>query len=178
MANPAPKTTGAAAPAAPARGPASSLTGLKARYLETVQLMERLHKQFLELVQAELDESHTLDLNSVQSLILHSIGRDEVLIGDLTQRGYYLGTNVSYNVRRLIDTGYLTQARSEHDRRAVKIRVTPKGLALCERLDRAFEAHVRQLDGAAMLGALAHASDVLKKLSGFWARARVDRGVP
>ncbi len=174
MANPMPKTTAGATIA----GAASGLPGLKARYLETVQLMERLHKQFLELIQAELDESRTDDINSVQALIVHAIGAEEVLIGDLIQRGYYLGTNVSYNVRRLIETDYLSQARSEHDRRAVKIRLTPKGAALSARLDGAFETHVRQLDGAAMLGPLAEASDVLKKLSGFWARTRSEREVP
>src|SRR5581483_10700201 len=101
--------------------------GVKGRYVETVQLMERLHRQFLELIQAELTASKIDDVNSVQALILHAIGRDEVLVGDLTQRGYYLGTNVSYNVRRLVEGGYLEQERSSHDRRALKLRQTDKG---------------------------------------------------
>ena len=145
--------------------------GMKGRYLETVQLMERLHRQFLELVQAELDQGQTGDVNSVQSLILHAIGRDEVLVGDLTQRGYYLGTNVSYNVRRLVETGYLVQARSEHDRRALKLRLTDKGLALCDRLDQVFDGHVRGLEGAALIDELQQASTVLRNLSSFWQRS-------
>jgi DNA-binding MarR family transcriptional regulator len=157
---------------------APGLAGLKARYLETVHLMERLHKQFLELVQTMLDEARIDDINSVQALILHAIGRDEVLIGDLIQRGYYQGTNVSYNVRRLVEAGYLTQTRSPHDRRAIKIRLTPKGLGLCARLDQAVDDQVRELDGAAMLGELAHASGLLKRLSGFWTRVQVERDVP
>jgi DNA-binding MarR family transcriptional regulator len=166
---------------APKRAPdASTATpvGLKARYLETVNLMERLHKQFLDLVQTMLDESRIDDINSVQALILHAVGRDEVMIGDLIQRGYYQGTNVSYNVRRLVESGYLSQARSPHDRRAVKIRLTPKGLALCERLDDAVDAQIRALDGAAMLDELAHASGLLKRLSGFWTRVQVERDAP
>ena len=147
---------------------------MKGRYLETVQLMERLHRQFLELVQAELDQGQTGDVNSVQSLILHAIGRDEVLVGDLTQRGYYLGTNVSYNVRRLVETGYLVQARSEHDRRALKLRVTDKGLALCDRLDRVFDGHVRGLEGAALIDELQQASTVLRNLSSFWQRSSAE----
>jgi|SRR3954470_9182831 DNA-binding MarR family transcriptional regulator len=150
--------------------PDDGKVGMKGRYLETVQLMERLHRQFLDLVQAELDQSHT-DVNSVQSLILHAIGRDEVLVGDLTQRGYYLGTNVSYNVRRLVETGYLVQARSEHDRRALKLRLTDKGLALCDRLDRVFDGHVRGLEGAALIDELQQASTVLRNLSTFWQRS-------
>jgi DNA-binding MarR family transcriptional regulator len=144
---------------------------LKGRYLETVQLMERLHRQFLELVQAELDGAQTADVNSVQSLIVHAIGRDEVLVGDLTQRGYYLGTNVSYNVRRLVEGGYLEQERSAHDRRALKLRLTPKGLALSDRLDSVFDSHVRGLEGAALLDELARASSVLRSLSSFWERS-------
>jgi DNA-binding MarR family transcriptional regulator len=151
--------------------PDDGRSSMKGRYLETVQLMERLHRQFLELVQAELDQGQTGDVNSVQSLILHSIGRDEVLVGDLTQRGYYLGTNVSYNVRRLVETGYLVQARSEHDRRALKLRVTDKGLALCDRLDRVFDGHVRGLEGAALIDELQQASTVLRNLSSFWQRS-------
>lgn len=146
--------------------------GLKERYLETVRLMERLHKQFLELIEAELAETKTDDINGVQSLILHAIGADVVLVGELTQRGYYLGSNVSYNVRRLVEAGYLEQARSPHDRRAIKLRLTAKGQRLCERLDALFDAHIHQLDGMAMLDELAHASDVLKQLSRFWGRFR------
>jgi DNA-binding MarR family transcriptional regulator len=132
--------------------------------------MERLHRQFLELIQADLNETKIGDLNSVQALILHAIGREEVLVGDLTQRGYYLGTNVSYNVRKLVEGGYLRQERSAHDRRALKLRLTDKGLRLCERLDRVFDAHIRELEGVAMFDDLAHASDVLRHLSGFWSR--------
>jgi DNA-binding MarR family transcriptional regulator len=161
------KGIGAAVRSAPDDG----RDGLKGRYLETVQLMERLHRQFLDLVQVELEQSRTADVNSVQSLILHAIGRDEVLVGDLTQRGYYLGTNVSYNVRRLVESGYLVQARSEHDRRALKLRLTDKGLALCDRLDRLFDDHVRGLEGAALIDELAQASGVLRSLSTFWQRS-------
>jgi len=146
---------------------------LKGRYLETVQLMERLHRQFLELVQTELTASKTDDVNSVQSLILHAIGRDELLVGDLIQRGYYLGTNVSYNVRKLVEGGYLAQERSPHDRRALKLRQTAKGRRLCERLDRVFDDHVRELEGDAMFDELARASNILESLSSFWSRLRV-----
>ena len=150
----------------------TGLDGMKERYFETVRLMERLHKQFLDLIQAELTETKTADINAVQSLILHAIGADEVLVGDLTQRGYYLGSNVSYNVRRLVEGGYLVQERSTHDRRAIKLRLTEKGQALCTRLDTLFDVHIDRLAGAALIDDLAHASDVLKRLSGFWARFR------
>lgn len=140
----------------------------KGRYLETVQLMERLHRQFLELIQSQLNEHSVEDINSVQALILHSIGRNEILVGELTQRGYYLGTNVSYNVRKLVESGYLLQERSQHDRRAWKLRLADKGLRLCEQLDRVFEDHTQRLEEVALIDDLAQASSVLKNLSGFW----------
>jgi DNA-binding MarR family transcriptional regulator len=154
-------------PAAPTEI-APPLASLKDRYLETVQLMERLHRQFLELIQRELD-AHKIDtINSVQSLILHAIGPDEVLVGELTQRGYYVGTNVSYNVRKLVENGYLVQARSTHDRRAWKLRLTDQGLALRDRLDRVFETHARELQSSEMMDDLAQASSVMRALSTFW----------
>jgi DNA-binding MarR family transcriptional regulator len=150
----------------------SGLADLKGRYLETVQLMDRLHRQFLDLVQTTLDTHRIDDVNAVQGLIVHAIGPDEVLVGDLIQRGYYLGTNVSYNVRKLVDGGYMTQTRSTHDRRALKLRLTVKGLRLRERLDGVFETHIRELEAGAMIDDLALASDVLRNLSTFWARLR------
>jgi DNA-binding MarR family transcriptional regulator len=151
---------------------ANSLTALKGRYLETVQLMDRLHRQFLDLVQASLDDAKIDDVNSVQGLILHAIGDDEVLVGELIQRGYYLGTNVSYNVRKLVDGGYLIQARSRHDRRALKLSLTAKGVTLRTRLDRVFDTHIRELEEGAMIDDLQRASGVLRGISNFWSRLR------
>jgi len=149
-----------------------ALSALKGRYLETVQLMDRLHRQFLDLVQAALDETKIDDVNAVQALILHAIGEDEVLVGELIQRGYYLGTNVSYNVRKLVEGEYLIQARSRHDRRALKLSLTAKGRALRTRLDLVFDTHIRELEGVAMLDDLEQASSVLRGISSFWSRLR------
>ena len=141
---------------------------LKGRYLETVQLMERLHRQFLELVQTELTASKTDDVNSVQSLILHAIGRDELLVGDLIQRGYYLGTNVSYNVRKLVEGGYLAQERSPHDRRSVRVRLSDKGLALCRMIDAMFNRQLDAVNGLQLGPDLKSAAHVYRLLERFW----------
>ena len=84
---------------------------MKQTYLELIQLIERLHRQFLEVVKAELDRLGFEDINNVQSLILANIGEEDLTVGELTYRGYYLGSNVSYNVKKLVENGYLMQER-------------------------------------------------------------------
>jgi len=67
------------------------------------------------------------DINNVQGMILFNIGEAEMTVGELTLRGCYLGSNVSYNLRKLVEQGYLAQQRSVHDRRSVHVRLTEKG---------------------------------------------------
>ncbi len=99
-------------------------------YLEVVSLVEQLHRQFLEIVKLELDGLGIHDLNNVQALMLFNIGDAEMSVGELTLRGCYLGSNVSYNVKKLVENGYIAQERSVHDRRSVHIKLTNKGRKL------------------------------------------------
>jgi hypothetical protein len=69
-------------------------------YLGSLQLIERLHRRFLGVVKVELDRLRIQDINNIQSLILYNVGRAEMTVGELTSRGYYLGSNVSYNVKK------------------------------------------------------------------------------
>ncbi len=101
---------------------------MKEQYLEVIRLIERLHRQFLEVIKGELDRAGVRDINNIQALILYNIGEDELTVGELTHRGYYLGSNVSYNVRKMVENGYLIQERSAHDRRSVRVRLSEKGL--------------------------------------------------
>lgn len=139
-------------------------------YYETIHIIERLHRQSLDVLKLELDRLGIQDINNVQSLILYSIGSDQLTVGELTLRGYYLGSNVSYNLKKMVEAGYLVQERSLHDRRSVRIKVSPKGAALRLRLDDFFERDGRHLVDAGLgqkeLGAL---TDALNKLERFWA---------
>ena len=99
---------------------------MKDVYFETIRLIERLHLQFLEVVKGELDRIGVEDSNNIQALILANIGREEPTAGELTNRGYYLGSNVSYNVKKMVENGYLEQERSVHDRRSVRVKVSEK----------------------------------------------------
>lgn len=132
----------------------------KQQYIDTILLIERLHRRFLDVINTELDRLKIDDLNNVQTLILYNINAEELTIGELTNRGYYLGSNVSYNVKKLVENGYLEQERSAHDKRSVKIRLSSKGLAICERIDALYEKHVGDL---AKSGPDVNAMDTTKK---------------
>jgi len=107
-------------------------------YLDMILMIERLHRQFLEVVKAGLDRIGVDDINNVQALILSHVG-------ELTYRGYYLGSNVSYNVKKMVENDYLIQERSAHDRRSVQVRVSEKRLKICQHIQGLYDRHVEAL---------------------------------
>jgi len=138
-------------------------------YYEAVLLIERVHRHFLEVVKSDLDRHGIQDINNVQTLILYNIGQDEMTVGELTARGYYLGSNVSYNVKKMVENGYLVQERSPHDRRSVRVKLSDKGLALHKNVSDSFEKQVAALQGSNITGdELTKSSEILKKLERFW----------
>ncbi len=143
---------------------------MKAAYLETISLVERLHRQCLEVVKSELDRMGVRDLNNVQALILFNIGDEELTVGELTQRGYYLGSNVSYNVKKMVENGYLIQERSLHDRRSFHVRASETGLKICQSLGQLFDQHAENgLQSAQLTGeTLEAANETLARLQQFW----------
>src|SRR3977135_4107714 len=96
-------------------------------YFELNPLIERLHHHSLEIIKLELDGLGIHDINSVQAMMLFNIGDAEMTMGELTLRGCYLGSNVSYNVKKMVENGYLAHARSVHDRRSIRVWATEKG---------------------------------------------------
>ncbi|MDX2027852.1 MAG: winged helix DNA-binding protein [Alphaproteobacteria bacterium] len=138
-------------------------------YYEAVLLVERAHRHFLEVVKSDLDHQGIQDINNVQALILYNVGQDEMTVGELTVRGYYLGSNVSYNVKKMVENGYLLQERSPHDRRSVRVKLSEKGLALHKKMGEAFEKQAGTLSGASITSdELTKVIDVLRKLERFW----------
>jgi DNA-binding MarR family transcriptional regulator len=119
---------------------------VKEIYLETILLIERLHRRFLDVIKTELDRIKMDDINNVQTLILYNIGNDTLTVGELTNRGYYLGTNVSYNVKNLVENGYLIQEKAPHDKRSTRVRVSEKGLKLCKMVEDLFDRNVSDLE--------------------------------
>lgn len=138
-------------------------------YQNVIFLIERLHRHFLEVVKTELDRLGMEDINNVQALILFNIGEEELTVGELTNRGYYLGSNVSYNVKKMVENEYLVHERSTHDRRSIRVRLSPKGLELFGRMKVMFTRHIEDLEsGTFDLGELKDAVTSLRHLEQFW----------
>ena len=116
-------------------------------YYESIQLIERLHRYFLDVVKVELDRHGIQDINNVQAMILFNIGEDDLTVGELTIRGYYLGSNVSYNVKKMVENDYLVQERSKHDKRSIRVKLSPKGAELKKNLSDMFVRHEQAIKG-------------------------------
>ena len=118
---------------------------LKSHYLESLHLVERLHRRLLDVIKDEFERRGRDDVNSVQALLLYNIGDKELTASELRTRGYYLGSNVSYNVKKLVEMGYLHHARSRIDRRSVRISLTEKGREVHEVVKSLYDKHSRTI---------------------------------
>src|ERR1700741_183572 len=141
-------------------------------YLEVISYVERLHRQFLEVVKLELEGFGIRDINNIQAMILFNIGDAEMTVGELILRWCYLGSNVSYNVKKMVENEYLAHERSVHDRRSIHVRLTEKGLKLRESLGAMHRRHVEMLSSTAVSADDLQAPRVtLRRLERFWIRA-------
>ncbi|KAB2851773.1 MAG: MarR family transcriptional regulator [Hyphomicrobiaceae bacterium] len=139
-------------------------------YLQALRLIERLHRLLLDVIKDEFDRLGGADLNSVQALLLYNMGDSELTAGELKTRGYYLGSNVSYNLKKLVDMGYLHYKRSDKDRRSVRVSLTPKGLEARDVVEKLFH---RQLGSVEAVGQITSddfkgLNKALVRLERFW----------
>ena len=142
---------------------------MKQVYIEAILLIERLHRRFLDVVKSELDRLKVEDINNVQTLILYNIGADQLTVGELTNRGYYLGTNVSYNVKNLVANGYLIQEKAPHDKRSTRVRLSEKGTALVQQMESLIERNVSELNKRdPELKTLLETNKSMHQLERFW----------
>ena len=141
-------------------------------FLDLFVLAERLHRQFLEVIQLELDRLNIRDINDVRALMLLNIGDSEMTASELLWRGCYLGSNVSYNLKKLTETGYVIQERSQHDRRVIMVRNSEKGMALCAVLKAMNDRYIAALSQAnCKEDDLMTCRQMLRTLHHFWSRA-------
>ena len=139
-------------------------------YLECLSLVERLHRLLLDVIKDEFERLGVLEINSVQALLLFNIGENEVTAGELKSRGYYQGSNVSYNLKKLVDLGYMHHQRSEVDRRSVRVRLTEKGRRLRTTLNEMFARHAEGLERRGIIGAegIEAINANLKRMERYW----------
>ncbi|MEM8841462.1 MAG: winged helix DNA-binding protein [Pseudomonadota bacterium] len=117
-------------------------------YLETLSLIERLHRLLLDVIKDEFERIRQFDINAVQALLLFNIGRKTMTAGELKSRGYYQGSNVSYNLKKLVELGYIDHQKSNVDRRSVRVRLTEKGMNVHSVVAELFTRHSEELAGA------------------------------
>jgi len=141
---------------------------VKQVYTESILLIERLHRRFLDVVKAELDRLKIDDVNNVQTLILYNISGEQLTVGELTNRGYYLGSNVSYNVKKLVENGYLLQERAPHDKRSIRIKLSDKAITLCKKIEELYGRNVEALSKEMEAQKLVSLNQTLSQLERFW----------
>jgi DNA-binding MarR family transcriptional regulator len=139
-------------------------------YLEALTLVERLHRRLLDVIKDEFDRRGRADINSVQALLLYNVGDKELTAGELRTRGYYLGSNVSYNLKKLVEMGFLDHQRSRVDRRSVRIKLTDKGHEVRNIVDTLYQKHIRTVEqvGGINSDEFATLNKSLHRLERFW----------
>ncbi len=143
---------------------------LKSQYLETLTLVERLHRRLLDVIKDEFDRQGRNDINAVQALLLYNIGNSELTAGELRTRGYYLGSNVSYNLKKLVEQGLIHHQRSRVDRRSVRVSLTDEGREIAEIVEKLYQRHIGSIEQVGGINAdeFARMNRSLQRLDRFW----------
>lgn len=144
--------------------------GFMSGYLEALSLVERLHRLLLDVIKDEFERVGVLEINAVQALLLFNIGENEVTAGELKSRGYYQGSNVSYNLKKLVEMGYMHHQRCEIDRRSVRVRLTEKGRNIRNVVGELFARHADGLEDKGVLGpeGISEITTSLKRMERYW----------
>src|SRR5262249_51831456 len=122
------------------------LEQIRPLYLGSLTLIERLHRKLLDVIKDEFDRRGRADINAVQAFLLYNIGEQELTAGELRTRGYYLGSNASYNIKKLVEMGFVDHQRSCMDRRSVRLRLTQKGREVRDIVDALYRKHMRSIE--------------------------------
>ncbi|MBV1896276.1 MAG: winged helix DNA-binding protein [Rhodobacteraceae bacterium] len=148
----------------------TSNKGFMTGYLEALSLVERLHRLLLDVIKDEFERVGVLEINAVQALLLFNIGDNEVTAGELKSRGYYQGSNVSYNLKKLVEMGYMHHQRCEIDRRSVRVRLTPLGRDVRDVVSELFSRHAKGLDSKGVIGldGIEDITNSLKRVERYW----------
>ena len=144
--------------------------GFAESYLEALALVERLHRLLLDVIKDEFERINVLEINPVQALLLFNIGENEVTAGELKSRGYYQGSNVRYNLKKMVEMGYMHHHRSEINRRSVRVRLTQKGCTIRDIVADLFLRHSDGLQSKGVLGSegIEDITNSLRRVERYW----------
>ncbi|MCA8879209.1 MAG: MarR family transcriptional regulator [Rhodobacteraceae bacterium] len=139
-------------------------------YLEALALVERLHRLLLDVIKDEFERVGIIEINPVQALLLFNIGDNEVTAGELKTRGYYQGSNVSYNLKKLVEMGFMDHQRCQVDRRSVRVKLTERGREIREVMSALFARHADGLESRGVLGAsgIQDINTALRRVERYW----------
>jgi DNA-binding MarR family transcriptional regulator len=143
---------------------------VRSEYLQSLHLIEGLHRLLLDVIKDEFDRLGGSDLNAVQALLLYNMGDNELTAGELKSRGFYMGSNVSYNLKKLVEMGYIDYERSESDRRSVRVSLSAKGRQASDVVQKLYQ---RQLGSVETVGQVSgdefkSVNKALARLERFW----------
>jgi len=143
---------------------------IKGRYLDALSLIERLHRRLLDVIKDEFERRGDQDINAVQALLLFNMGGQELTAGELRTRGHYLGSNVSYNLKKLVDMGFIHHERSAADKRSVRVSLTERGQVVHDQIDGLYN---RQLNSIREVAGFSNdefdrMNHALSRLERFW----------
>ncbi len=143
---------------------------LKTVYLRTLRHLERLHRLLLDVIRDDFERDEQNDITAVQALLLYNIGDQQLTPGELRGRGYYLGSNVSYNLKKMIAGGYIVKKHAAHDRRSVVIRLTDAGKKICKQIDSLYDRQIQAVETVGGLAAneISRMNDNMQRLERFW----------
>mgnify|MGYP001141175336 CR=1 FL=1 len=154
----------------PKPGDSATNFDLLPRYLDSLSLVERLHRLLLDVIKDEFERLSVLDINAVQALLLFNVADNEVTAGELKSRGYYQGSNVSYNLKKLVENDYMHHTRCEIDRRSVRVKLTPRGHDIRRVVSELFERHAEDLVNKGVIDSdeLDRINAALKRMERYW----------
>jgi DNA-binding MarR family transcriptional regulator len=143
---------------------------VKHRYVEALTLIERLHRRLLDVIKDEFERQGDPEVNAVQALLLFNIGDAELTAGELKTRGHYQGSNVSYNLKKLVEAGYVNHERSTSDKRSVRVRLTHRGQEIRNKVDALYNRQILSITDVAGLSVeeFDRLNKSLARLERFW----------
>ena len=129
-----------------------------------------MHRLLLDAIEDEFERINVLEINPIQALLLFNISENEVTDGELKSRGHDQGSNVSYNLKKMVEMVYMHHQRSEIDRRSVRVRLTEKGRSIRDIVAELFVRHADGLQSKGVLGSegIEDITSSLRRVERYW----------